>query len=258
MRRLLMAAIVAMVAVVGAVPASAHHVPTGEVDGFFRSGPYDAARWADSGVEYYCASPEFTNGGVHELGAAQFDNMVASADNKFGHWKGATEIDKEITSYADPVCDWNLNFHAAYDNAGGDRLDFCEHRPAGQQSSIQYEDLSYIDSDTIALTWHCDTNDDTYLDYFVMILDPKSNFHWKMPDNPGANEWDWPAIVAHEAGHAYGFGIHWADDSETCPNNSNHQTMCSDGYGYFEGFGVPPYDRTLGDHDIGETDQNWP
>lgn len=244
---------------ISATPAQAHH---GDIDAFFDTGSYDAAMWSDSGTENFCFSPEFQTHPSFPLSDFKFNNMRAATGHAFDHWRANTQIDRAIDPFSNPTCDWNLSFRVAFENAeqgksGNEstREDFCEHRPLDQKSSIQWEDLSWLDS-RMALTWTCDVDNNGVIDYFVMVIDPRSNWHFVHTANPGSNDWDYPSVVTHEAGHGYGFALHWADDSETCPNNSNHNTMCNDGFSDFGTNGT--HDRTIESHDIGETNQAYP
>lgn len=255
MRRALAALLLFIGCTWSAAPAQAHHV--GGPDAFIDTGPYDAALWNQSVSESICYTSEFESWG---LSPAQISNVEESIQNAFTEWRINTDITKFINVTGE--CAGNMNFEAAYDNAQigkslGEtvREDFCQHR-GSQASSVQYEDLSWLNNQYEGLTWTCDTDDNGLIDYVVVVIDPKVNMNYCDGCNVPSNSFDFPGIMTHEAGHGYGFGIHWADDSETCPNNTNHNTMCDDGWGYFDGLGETSH-RTIESHDIGEVNQNY-
>lgn len=261
MKRILIALCIVLGA---AAPAQAHHA---DIDAFYDAGDADAATWNQSVTEEICLSPDFRNAGFSD---AQFNSVKQSVFEGFEEWRLGTDITKNINFGGDGVvqCATNYSFRTGYENAEAGRAngeeireDYCEHRLGSQASAIEYENLDFIGSDYLALTWTCDTDDNGLIDFLVMVLDTRGvgNGGWHLDPDTTLQfaDYDLPAVATHEAGHGWGFGKHWANDAETCPNTSGgHNTMCLDDWGLQGGFGGPA-DRTIELHDIGETNQAY-
>jgi hypothetical protein len=252
MKRSLLLA-VALVLVMAA-PASAHHGD--QPDRYIDGGSYLADVWPNSGTELYCIDPAWEDAYVQNA----VDQMKASTNTAFNHIRNVTDFNRVFDR--DGECPNYVNVMNAWDQADvtksgflgeSQKEEFCAEYLTGVASRIEYEELS----GPRALEIDCDRDNNGTLDWFVIIIDVKTEtWYWDSSPPTATRPYSFWATITHEAVHATGFTGHWPNDSETCPDNGNHNTMCDDGYGWaYNGGGVA--DATLESHDIGEINQAY-
>ncbi len=140
--------------------------------------------------------------------------------------------------------------------------EFCQNYSDGISSRIEYEQLDWLPSSPKAVAVNCDVDENERTDFFVIVIDVRvDDWHFDTSPPTPNHELSYWATVTHEFGHVLGFGgpggvDHWPDDSETCPNNGNHNTMCGDGWGSEDGLGGTA-NATIESHDIGKVNQHY-
>jgi hypothetical protein len=165
-----------------ASPAMAHHA---DEDAFFDAGDGDAAIWNQAVDEEICFTNEFENAGLSQT---QLDHVQQSIWEAFNKWRVDTDITRRIDFGGDGVeeCLGNLNFENEYAEAQttkaiGEsvREQFCETRGGTEASTVQYEDLSWLDG-RLGMAWTCDTDENNLIDYVIVIIDRVgTQWHWE-------------------------------------------------------------------------------
>lgn len=230
-------------------------------DMFWDDGHHSAERLNETHTENFCITSEFDAA----LTTTQVSNLKNSLTIAFNRWLNNTDIDADINlgpgADGNGTCGSNFNFRVGWENAEVGHTwpesvleDYCEHRPPNAVSSVHYEDLSWMDTgaSTIAYTVACDLDDNQFLDFFVMVIDPRSDWMWANGSQPNPGDLDFPSVATHEAGHAYGFARHWNNGSDACVvTEAGLNTMC-------QGNNIDNWKRTLESHDIAETNQAYP
>ena len=245
MRRLLMAAIAAMVvAVVGMVPAQADH-------GF----GHIFIHWPDSPSIAFAVSGEFDN----LLGPQALDNAYDSMQHAANTWRLGTDFNT-IAGFGGPS--GNIGFKQAWNNANGDISPtgaFCDNRESqGDVSSVNYETLNFLEpnnSDVLGATVFCDFNVNGLIDHAYIAINSdygpgyNNDWHFDWTTTPESNEFDFEGLFLHEFGHAIGWQVHLQETCSATP--SGWGTMCKGHYGVL---GTGTINSTL--HNMDETVTN--
>jgi hypothetical protein len=258
MKRALLVLCLTIGVVFTTTPAQADHA----THDFFTDGSTtQAIRWHNAPGDWeFCISGDFES----LLGASQEANAVDSIDEADWRWGADTGINQSAVDSASGFCG-NYNFPAEWNAANEDAHTFCNNlpEPGFRRASVQFDNISQDFGGAPAATVTCDRDNDGYLDYFVIVInsyyDPTTEWHYSFGADPNQGHWDFPGVMMHEFGHAYGWDLHMNNWNQTaCPQTwSGWSTMCGTySYGYFPtSSSAGTADRTLGSHDIGETNE---
>ncbi|CAN5183920.1 hypothetical protein BH20ACT24_BH20ACT24_09390 [soil metagenome] len=163
----------------------------------------------------------------------------------------------------------NFRFTSGFPMGGGQRLRVLEGISAWDQlgQSLQWTEIAEVanffpytcsPTYTNGIHWRSDAGlagtqtcvSGTQIASIQMILDSDVPWYWGT-GTPGGSQWDARGIVAHEWGHAGGFGPptndgHWDPAQGYCPATSEKHTMC----GYADVVMGKTWLRSLEPHDI--------
>ena len=255
MKKLLLALLT--VCTIMVAPPAAHAEPATQ-DYYDLAGHNMADTWPNSGIESFCHDPAWEN----NYSAAAVDNIVTDISLGLSEWPNSSDFNRVFDHTG--VCGGQASFVQAWLDARDTKAlgettqeEFCQNYLTGSASRVEYENLSSIAPNSYGMTIVCDRDNNETNDFFVVIMDPDPDwfFPQSAPNATYPNSF-W-AQFTHEAGHVTGWGAtHFSAQSDACPNNGNHNTMCDDGYGWSYGFGGIA-STTIESHDIGEINQAY-
>lgn len=275
MRRLLMAAIAAMVVAVGAVPAQADHETSFDA---YQSNPgstWLGGKWAPNVNRDYCYD------GTGVIPDPSETNLKSTTNEQINtEWEAETDITTNWVSIGD--CQNDLSFSGYYYPNNGSHEDFCADVHADYPSLVSRIDYGNLTSGDDGVTVACDMDHNGNIDFFWLtvndcfyrenecggIAEPLEFHFGGKGTNVPSLKYDWAGMVTHEFGHATGFeddGGHF-DTAGMCRwlvgGEGTHETMCAGLWGPFgmkndNGYAGSAW-RTLGVHDIGEVNQAYP
>lgn len=267
--RTLIVSLATLVLVVMSGPQAFAHHGDGSPGNYWQEGIFHnvAEVWGNSGTETFCIGTDFYD----NFGAATMDNMENTSNVAADQWTNNTQFNRQFNHESGPECTNAYSYRTRWENAqvtkgfGEDTLEeFCQNYSDGISSRIEYEQLDWRGgTGAFALMQNCDVNEDDKTDFFVIVIDVRADdWHFDTSPPTANHELSYWAVITHEFGHVLGFGDligsgdHWPNDTETCPNNGNHNTMCQDSWGFKDGAGGTA-DATIESHDIGKVNQHY-
>lgn len=257
MRKLTAAAAVLVMMMLTALPVYAEHGNDDYIDDDNQHNVAD--EWSNSGIESFCTDPAWAN----NYSGSALSNIITDISLALSEWPNNTDFNRVFDHTGE--CPGQASFMDAWNDASNTRAallgestqeEFCQNYLTGSASRVEYENISGTFPNSYGFTIVCDRDENNFNDFFVLIMDPSAD--WYFPQNaPNSNfPESFLAMLTHEAGHVLGWSGHFPNTAGTCDNDSTHNTMCQDGYGYVHGLGGWA-NASIESHDIGEVNQNY-